>query len=95
MALSTETRYINIEFFVSNPILKCPGRFIDMSQTTWFYKDMLAELFSRVWESRCLTMSDRWGLSRALLSCSLDLEDLAAIDRIVHAVRRGWLSCAN
>ncbi len=66
-----------------------------MSQASWFYKDLLAELFSRVWESRCLTMNDRWSLSRALLSCSLDIEDLAAIDRIIHAVRRGWLNCVN
>lgn len=66
-----------------------------MIQSNWLYKDMLADLFSRVWESRCLTVGDRWSLARAILSASLDSEDLAAIDRIIHAVRRGWLTCIN
>lgn len=54
----------------------------------------IAELFSQVWESRCLSARDCEGLTRTLASGALSGDERAAVDRLMHAVRRGWLQVA-
>ena len=54
----------------------------------------VAAIFSEAWVSGSLTKHDRLGLNSALRSWGLSIEAHPAIDRIVHAVRRGWLSLA-
>lgn len=51
----------------------------------------ISELFFQIWCSGRITRTDRYGLKSALLEDTLDEEDKAAIDRLLHAVRRGWL----
>ncbi|HLO49886.1 MAG TPA: hypothetical protein VK211_15825 [Kamptonema sp.] len=52
----------------------------------------IAELFYQVCQSGKLTRSHRYGLMSALLECALSEEDQAAIDRLIHATRRGWVT---
>lgn len=52
----------------------------------------IAELFYQVCHSGNLTRADRWGLMSALLGSTLSLEDREAIDRLLHAARRGWVA---
>lgn len=52
----------------------------------------IAELFYHVCQSGKLTRTDRYGLMFALLECGLSEEDRAAIDRLIHATRRGWVT---
>lgn len=49
----------------------------------------LSELFAAAAISGCLTIADRYGLLAALLKDSLTSEESAAIDRLLHGVRRG------
>ena len=51
----------------------------------------ISEIFFQIWCSGRITRTDRHGLKSALLEEVLDQEDQAAIDRLLHAVRRGWL----
>jgi len=51
----------------------------------------LDEVFANVWTSGCLTRSHRQALMSALLHNGLSLEERNLIDRLVYAVRRGWL----
>ncbi|MEM6501574.1 MAG: hypothetical protein AAF685_07025 [Cyanobacteria bacterium P01_C01_bin.89] len=52
----------------------------------------VAEIFSEVWDSGKITEHERMELRSALLNGDLSSDDHAAIDRLVHAVKRGWLS---
>ncbi|MGD1850354.1 MAG: hypothetical protein ACFCBU_07015 [Cyanophyceae cyanobacterium] len=52
----------------------------------------IAEIFSEVWDSGRITECERLELRSALLNGDLSNDDYAAIDRLVHAVKRGWLS---
>ena len=52
----------------------------------------VAEVFSEVWDSGAITRHEREELQSALLKGDLTHDDHAAIDRLVHAVKRGWLS---
>ncbi|MGC9504393.1 hypothetical protein [Baaleninema sp.] len=52
----------------------------------------VAELFFKAWSSGCLTESSRHGLRDAFLDDRLNPDDLTAVNRLVHAVRRGWLA---
>ncbi len=52
----------------------------------------VAEVFSEVWDSGEITQHERKELQSALLKGDLTNDDYAAIDRLVHAVKRGWLS---
>lgn len=54
----------------------------------------VAAIFSEAWVSGSITKHDRRGLSCALQRGGLSIEGHRAIDRIVHAVRRGWLRLA-
>lgn len=51
----------------------------------------ISELFFQIWRSGKITRTDRYSLRAALLEDGLSEEDKAAIDRLLHAVRRGWL----
>lgn len=51
----------------------------------------LTELFSQVYAVGRVTHSDRQILRYALLEGALSEEDRNLIDRLVYAVRRGWL----
>ncbi|MGE5657749.1 MAG: hypothetical protein ACM37W_14175 [Actinomycetota bacterium] len=53
---------------------------------------IIAELFYQVCQSGNLTRSERYDLMSALLENTLTLEDRAAIDRLLHATRRGWVT---
>jgi hypothetical protein len=55
----------------------------------------ISEIFSRVWEAGELTPYDRYNLRSALLGMRLTEDDRAAIDRMLHAVRRGWLDMSD
>ncbi|HIK12885.1 MAG TPA: hypothetical protein IGS52_21940 [Oscillatoriaceae cyanobacterium M33_DOE_052] len=51
----------------------------------------VAEVFGNVWNSGAVTGSDREILRYAFLQERLSEEDYAAVDRLLHAIRRGWL----
>ncbi|MDC0831538.1 hypothetical protein POG22_00750 [Geitlerinema sp. CS-897] len=51
----------------------------------------ISEVVVRVWRSGCLTLSERQALRTVLLENRMSEEDRAAIDRLLHAVRRGWI----
>lgn len=55
----------------------------------------IAEVFSEVWDSGTITEYERKELKSALLHGNLSSDDHAAIDRLVHAVKRGWLRLDN
>lgn len=52
----------------------------------------VAGVFSGVWDAGKVTTEDRQELRSALLFGALTHDDHMAIDRVVHAVKRGWLS---
>jgi hypothetical protein len=62
-----------------------------MPDQSLFIYSHLSKLFSKIWRQGGLTVSDRQGLMLTLLKSSLCEEELSIIDRILHAVRRGWL----
>jgi len=51
----------------------------------------IAEVFGQAWNSGRLTGTDRQKLQAAFLDSVLSEDDYAAVDRLLHAVRRGWL----
>ena len=55
----------------------------------------LTELFSQVYAVGHITYSDRQFLRYALLEGVLTEEDRNLIDRLVYAVRRGWLQMTD
>jgi hypothetical protein len=56
-----------------------------------FYKLTISEIFCQIWRSGKITYLERWGLMSALLKDSLTEDEMDAINRLLHAVRRGWL----
>ncbi|NMG60926.1 hypothetical protein E1H12_21050 [Geitlerinema sp. P-1104] len=55
----------------------------------------LDEMFTRVWNLGHLTRSERQNLKSVVLSRSLSSEDEDVLNRIFHAVRRGWLKISD
>ena len=51
----------------------------------------VAELFGEAWNYGYLTLNQRLALQNLLLNLSVNSEDRDAIDRLLHAVKRGWL----
>ncbi len=51
----------------------------------------LSEVFSQACESGKMTPAERQGLQSALLDHTLSEEEQATINRLLYAVRRGWL----
>ncbi len=62
-----------------------------MPDQSYFIYSQVSKLFGKIWSQGGLTASDRQGLMFALLKTSLCEEELSTIDRILYAVRRGWL----
>ncbi|WP_309236430.1 hypothetical protein [Microcoleus sp. FACHB-672] len=71
--------------------LDCRVQATNMSAQAVFPQPTIADLFGQAWNSGWLTLTARQALRAALLDCSLTEDDQAAIDRLLHAVRRGWL----
>jgi hypothetical protein len=55
----------------------------------------IAELVFQVYHSGLLTPTHRQQLKTALLNDCLTEEDQTAINRLLHAVRRGWLKVVD
>ena len=55
----------------------------------------IAELVFQVYHSGLLTRTHRKQLRTVLLSDCLTEEDQTAINRLLHAVRRGWLKVVD
>lgn len=62
-----------------------------MPEQSCFIYSHLSKLFGKIWKQGGLTANDRQRLMFILLKTSLCEEELYTIDRILHAVRRGWL----
>ncbi|MCT7982581.1 hypothetical protein NG796_04675 [Laspinema sp. A4] len=62
-----------------------------MQVPTLYSTSLIAEVFGQAWNAGFLTITEREGLMAALLENTLNCEDYAAIDRLLHAVRRGWI----
>lgn len=65
------------------------------TSNTMFAESKIAELFSQVWVSRQLSQRDCEGLTHSLSSGQLNFEERAAVDRLMHAIRRGWLKVVD
>lgn len=63
-----------------------------MAAITLQSNDGIAELFYQISQSGNLTRSDRYSLMSAILDNALSEEEQAAIDRLIHAARRGWVT---
>lgn len=50
-----------------------------------------SELFAQVTSTGKLSQADRYGMLAALLNGSINPEEMQAIDRILYAVRQGWV----
>ena len=66
-----------------------------MQHQSLMQSNSIAEIVSQIWCSGSITRSDRYGLMLALVEGLLSPEDLTAIDRLLHAVRRGWLKMVD
>ena len=66
-----------------------------MQARVLLHQSPVAEVFGQVWKTGCLTRVEREWLKNALLQTALSAEDTAAIDRLIHAVRRGWLKIVD
>ncbi len=55
----------------------------------------IAELVFQVYHSGLLTQAHRKQLRTVLLNDCLTEEDQTAINRLLHAVRRGWLKVVD
>ncbi len=55
----------------------------------------ISEIVSHIWCSGRITRNHRYGLMSALLEGWLTPEEYNAIDRLFHAVRRGWLKMVD
>ncbi|MFM9268444.1 hypothetical protein [Tychonema sp. BBK16] len=55
----------------------------------------IAELVFQVYHSGLLTQTHRKQLREVLLNDCLTEEDQTAINRLLHAVRRGWLKVVD
>ncbi|MGK7900115.1 MAG: hypothetical protein AB4352_01645 [Hormoscilla sp.] len=56
---------------------------------------IIAELVFQVCRSGKVTMNHRQQLRSVLLENTLSEEDYSAIDRLLYAIRRGWLQLAE
>lgn len=62
-----------------------------MQTQTLYPHTTIAEVFGQAWNDGKLTANERTDLMFALLEQELNSEDYDAIDRLLHAVRRGWI----
>lgn len=66
-----------------------------MTTQTLLPQFTIAELVFQVYHSGLLTPTHRQQLKTALLNDCLTEEDQIAINRLLHAVRRGWLKVVD
>lgn len=66
-----------------------------MMTQTLLPKFTIAELVFQVYHSGLLTQTHRQQLMTVLLNDCLTEEDQTAINRLLHAVRRGWLKVVD
>ncbi|MEG3938016.1 MULTISPECIES: hypothetical protein [unclassified Microcoleus] len=66
-----------------------------MMTQTLLTQSSIAELVFQVYHSGLLTPTHRLQLQTALLNDRLTEEDQTAINRLLHAVRRGWLKVVD
>jgi hypothetical protein len=68
-----------------------------VAMTTQTLKQPLAldEMFARVWNAGHLTRTERQTLMSVVLSNNLSPEEEDVLNRIFHAVRRGWLKICD
>ena len=66
-----------------------------MNYQTLLPEVIIAELVFQVYRSGILTTEHRKQLKSLFLYHHLSEEDTTAINRLFHAVRRGWLSIAD
>ncbi|MDC0833719.1 hypothetical protein CKA32_002789 [Geitlerinema sp. FC II] len=52
----------------------------------------LSDFFFEVWQSGTLTQTHRYQLKEFLLYEDLNEADYALLDRLLHAIKRGWVS---
>ncbi|MEB3826823.1 hypothetical protein [Phormidium sp. CCY1219] len=62
-----------------------------MQLQTLYPESNIAEVFGQAWNVGVLSRRDRQTLMSALLENSLNPEEHDAVDRLFHAVRRGWI----
>ncbi|MBE9041057.1 hypothetical protein IQ235_09725 [Oscillatoriales cyanobacterium LEGE 11467] len=55
------------------------------------FEKTTSDVFCQIWCSGRITKDDRSELKSAFLKDRLGEEDKAAVDRMLHAIRRGWL----
>lgn len=55
----------------------------------------LSELFANVWKQGIMTANNRQSIKYALLTGNLNEAELRIINRMLYAVRRGWLKIAD
>jgi hypothetical protein len=61
------------------------------SEQTYLISSTLSQLFGKIWQQGSLTTGDLQCIKFTLSSNSLCEQEVCAIDRILYAVRRGWL----
>ncbi|NJK27325.1 MAG: hypothetical protein HC925_00300 [Coleofasciculaceae cyanobacterium SM2_3_26] len=66
-----------------------------MQATFFLSRISLADLFDKIWQTGYMTETDRYGLMSNLLKNTLTEEERVVINRILHAVRRGWIQLAD
>lgn len=53
--------------------------------------DALTDMTAQVADAKRLSLADRYGLLAAVMTDTLTEEERAAVDRLLRAVRRGWM----
>ena len=66
-----------------------------MMMQSIFPQFTIAELVFQVYHSGLLTLTHRQQLKTAILEEALTEEEQTAINRLLHAVRRGWLKIVD
>ncbi|MBD2041233.1 hypothetical protein [Microcoleus sp. FACHB-672] len=66
-----------------------------MQSSTSLYQSNIAELYCSAWNTRSISSTSRQSLRSALLNDSLNEADYRIINRMLYAVRRGWLKLAD
>lgn len=59
------------------------------------YHPNIAELYCSAWNTRSISSTSRQSLRAALLNDTLNEADHRIINRMLYAVRRGWLKLVD
>ena len=66
-----------------------------MSNQVYLLPSALLEIFAQATASGRITLADRYGLMAAVLDNSLSEEEQRMVNRLLYAIRRGWLEIVN